>query len=141
MNSELIEALKQLEREKKISAQTILDALEQALATAYKRNHPEDDEIEVSIDPETGEITVFAIELSGEEGEEKRREEEGGKGSEEGKKGEKGGGGKRGEGEWRIKIKGRNGEGEREKGEMRKEKGKGGKEIKERIWFYFVQET
>lgn len=66
MNKELIEALKQLEREKKISAQTILDALEQALATAYKRNHPEEDEIEVSIDPETGEITAYAVELSGE---------------------------------------------------------------------------
>ncbi|HEX21108.1 MAG TPA: transcription termination/antitermination protein NusA [Actinobacteria bacterium] len=66
MNSELIEALRQLEREKKISAQTILDALEQALAVAYKRNHPEEDEIQVSIDPESGEITAYAVELSGE---------------------------------------------------------------------------
>lgn len=66
MNSELIEALRQLEREKKINPQTILDALEQALAAAYKRNHPEDEEIDVTIDPETGEIKAYAVEMSGE---------------------------------------------------------------------------
>lgn len=66
MNSELIEALRQLEREKKIDPQTIIDALEQALAAAYKRNHPGEEEIEVSIDSETGEIKAFAVEMSGE---------------------------------------------------------------------------
>lgn len=62
----MIEALRQLEREKKIDPQTIIDALEQALASAYKRNHPEEEEIEVTIDPETGEIKAYALELEGE---------------------------------------------------------------------------
>lgn len=65
MSSELIEALKQLEREKKIDPQTIIDALEQALAAAYMRNHPEGDDIEVTVDPETGEIKAFALEYEG----------------------------------------------------------------------------
>lgn len=63
MNKELIEALKQLEREKKIDAQTILETLEAALASVYKRGNNEDErEIRVKINPETGEPKVFEIE-------------------------------------------------------------------------------
>lgn len=67
MNSELIEALHQLEREKGIEAETVLDALEVALAGAYERHHPEA-KIRVHIDPETGASTVYSQELD-EEGE------------------------------------------------------------------------
>ncbi len=76
MSSELIDALKQLEREKKIDPQTFLDALEQALAAAYMRLHPEEDEIEVEIDSESGEIKAFALELEARDEEEDEEGEE-----------------------------------------------------------------
>ena len=75
MNKELIEALRQIEREKKIDASTILEALEAALIAVYKRNYGEDLEIDVKIDPETGELSVFRLELD-EEGDELSREEQ-----------------------------------------------------------------
>ncbi len=75
MNKELIEALRQIEREKKIDASTILEALEAALVAVYKRNYGEELEIDVKIDPETGELSVFRIELD-EEGNELSREQQ-----------------------------------------------------------------
>jgi N utilization substance protein A len=63
MNKELIEALRQIEREKKIDAGTILEALEAALAAIYKKNYEKEDrDIEVNIDPESGELSVFELE-------------------------------------------------------------------------------
>lgn len=64
MNKELVEALKQLEREKKIDAKTILETLEAALAAVYKRNYDEEKDIRVSINPETGEPKVYLIETA-----------------------------------------------------------------------------
>lgn len=75
MNKELIEALRQIEREKKIDASTILEALEAALVAVYKRNYGEELEIDVKIDPETGELSVFRLELD-EEGNELSREQQ-----------------------------------------------------------------
>lgn len=63
MNKELIEALRQIEREKKIEAATILEAIETALAAVYKKSYGEDHEVEVKIDPESGDLSVFALEL------------------------------------------------------------------------------
>lgn len=60
MNTELIEALKQLEREKNIDPSTILDALKAALASAYKNNYGVSDEVRVEINPDTGKIQVFS---------------------------------------------------------------------------------
>ncbi|MCL5292539.1 MAG: transcription termination factor NusA [Actinobacteria bacterium] len=68
MNGELIEALRQLEREKQIEPGAILDALEQALVSAYKRNYGEK-EIRVEINPETGQIRVFEQEVEEKDGE------------------------------------------------------------------------
>ncbi len=70
MNGELIEALKQLEREKQIDPNTVLEALKSALASAYKKNYGGINEIRVDIDPHTGKIRVFSQEWVEREGEE-----------------------------------------------------------------------
>jgi transcription termination/antitermination protein NusA len=69
VSAELVEALRELEREKGISFETILQGLEEALASAYKssvRGHTlpldEEDETEgyrVTLDPESGDMRVF----------------------------------------------------------------------------------
>lgn len=76
MNKELIEALRQIEREKKIDPSTILEALETSLAGVYKKNYEdEEQEIEVNIDPESGELSVFVLEEDA-DGEVTRTEQE-----------------------------------------------------------------
>jgi N utilization substance protein A len=72
VNAELIAALKQLEREKQIEAGAILDALRQALVSAYKKNYKTKADIRVDIDTETGQIRVFSQEKIECEGEEPR---------------------------------------------------------------------
>ena len=78
MNPDLIEALKQIEREKRIAPETIIKALEAALVSAYKRNYGSVPNIRVHIHPETGEIKVFSSrlvkEVPGEESEEEEVE-------------------------------------------------------------------
>jgi N utilization substance protein A len=67
VNQDLIQALKELEREKGIPFQTILSGLEDALASAYKaykRQHdPDLDEettgVRVQLDPESGEMRAW----------------------------------------------------------------------------------
>jgi N utilization substance protein A len=66
MNAELIQALKELEREKGIAFETILHGLEEALASAYKSSmrgpDEEEDEtrdVRVILDPESGEMEAF----------------------------------------------------------------------------------
>jgi N utilization substance protein A len=61
MSSELIEALKQLEREKGIDQFVILDRLEQALASTYKKMLDLENEVRVTIDRDTGSIKVFEL--------------------------------------------------------------------------------
>jgi len=70
VNGELIEALKQLEREKQIDPDTVLEALMSALASAYKRNYGGTGDVRVDIDPNTGQIRVFQQEWIEKEGEE-----------------------------------------------------------------------
>lgn len=69
MNGELIEALRQIGREKRIDLDKLLDALKAALLSAYKRNFGSDPDVRVEIDRESGEIKVFA-EREAEEGKE-----------------------------------------------------------------------
>lgn len=66
MNTELIDALQQIEREKGISVETLLEGLKAALASAYKRNYESGGDIRVDINPVSGEIRVFSIEQVGE---------------------------------------------------------------------------
>ncbi|HEV2887396.1 MAG TPA: NusA N-terminal domain-containing protein, partial [Jatrophihabitans sp.] len=59
-----IAALRSIEREKEISFETVLQALETALLTAYRHtNHPMP-HARVEIDPKTGAVTVWAAEYS-----------------------------------------------------------------------------
>ena len=63
MNSEMMEALENIEREKGISIEIMLEALANALVTAYKRQPNAAEEALVEIDIETGDIHVIAQEL------------------------------------------------------------------------------
>jgi N utilization substance protein A len=63
MNSEMMEALENIEREKGISVEIMLEALANALVTAYKRMPSAAEEALVEIDVETGDIKVIAQEL------------------------------------------------------------------------------
>ena len=60
MNSELIEALNILEKEKNISKATLLEAIEQSLLQACKNHFGKADNVKVNINAETGDFTVFA---------------------------------------------------------------------------------
>lgn len=60
MNTEFIEALEELEREKGIAMEVLLDALEAALISAYKRNFGSLQNVRVHIDRTSGEIKVYA---------------------------------------------------------------------------------
>ena len=60
MNTELLEALNILEKEKDISKETILDAIENSLLNACKNHFGKADNIHVNIDRSTGEVRVYA---------------------------------------------------------------------------------
>ncbi len=60
MNRELIEALDVLEKEKDISKEVMLDAIENSLITAYKNHFGKSDNVKVTIDRETGDFAIFA---------------------------------------------------------------------------------
>jgi N utilization substance protein A len=74
LNLEWLEALRQIEREKGIDSETVIQALEAALLSAYKKNYTTEEEARVEVNRETGSIHVFAI--IEEEGEGESREEE-----------------------------------------------------------------
>lgn len=61
MNTEFMEALTDLERDKGIKKDILLEAIETALISAYKRHFGTDQNARVEIDGDTGEIKVFAI--------------------------------------------------------------------------------
>ena len=59
MNLELIEALKALEKEKGIDAEIILEAIEAALISAYKKNFASLQNVRVYVDRITGKSKYF----------------------------------------------------------------------------------
>lgn len=61
MSAELLYALNQLEKEKGIDKEVLIEAIEQALISAYKRNFGSAQNVEVSIDRNTGQIRVYAL--------------------------------------------------------------------------------
>ncbi len=60
---QVMEALELLERERGVPVETILDALANALVSAYKRSPGAAEEARVTIDPDQGDILVYAQEL------------------------------------------------------------------------------
>ena len=60
MNKELMGDLDELEREKNISKETLLDAIEQSLIQAYKNHFGKADNVHVTINRETGDFSVYA---------------------------------------------------------------------------------
>ncbi|MDR2995927.1 MAG: transcription termination factor NusA, partial [Bacillus cereus] len=60
MSTELLDALLVLESEKGISKDIIIDAIEAALISAYKRNFNQAQNVRVSFNPEVGTIQVLA---------------------------------------------------------------------------------
>lgn len=60
MSSELLDALTLLEKEKGISKEVLLEAIEAALISAYKRNFNSAQNVRVDVNPETGTMRVFA---------------------------------------------------------------------------------
>jgi len=59
MNLEFLEAIEALEREKHMSKDMLIDAIESALVSAYKKNYGTSQNVRVDIDRETGDINVF----------------------------------------------------------------------------------
>ncbi len=59
-SSELIIAMEELEKEKGIKKELLLEAIEQALVTAYKRNFDSAENVKITMDKATGEIHVYA---------------------------------------------------------------------------------
>ena len=60
MNSELLEALNTLEKEKGISKDTLLEAIQQSLLQAYKNQYDRTDNVTVTIDPETCDYHILS---------------------------------------------------------------------------------
>ncbi len=60
MSSELLDALIILEKEKGISRDVLIEAIEAALVSAYKRNFNQAQNVRVDLNLDTGTMRVFA---------------------------------------------------------------------------------
>ena len=60
MKSELVLAINQLCAERKLSPEVVMEAVQASLISAYKRNFGATANIEVRMDPDTGDVRVFA---------------------------------------------------------------------------------
>ncbi len=63
MSKEILEAVRQIEKEKGIEGDTLIEALEDALLAAYKKTPGAARHAEVALDHATGDFLVYAIEL------------------------------------------------------------------------------
>ncbi|WP_412990193.1 transcription termination factor NusA [Pediococcus siamensis] len=61
MSKEMISALNTLEEEKGIKKEVVIDALEAALVSAYKRNYGQAQNVDVEFDDKKGDIHVYAV--------------------------------------------------------------------------------
>lgn len=61
MSAELMQALEQLEKEKGIQKEVLIEAIEAALVSAYKRNFGSTQNVKIYIDPTTGDVKVYAL--------------------------------------------------------------------------------
>ena len=60
-NKELITAMDELEKERGIKKDYLLESLESALVMAYKRNFDSAENVKVTMDKTTGEVHVYAV--------------------------------------------------------------------------------
>lgn len=60
MNFEVIQALEELERERGVSKEILLEALEAALVSAFKRHYGSTQNVRVDLDGDAGTVRVFA---------------------------------------------------------------------------------
>ena len=60
MNHEFMEALDELEKDRGIEKEILIDTIEQALLTAYKKNFGSAQNVRVEIDREKGDVRVFS---------------------------------------------------------------------------------
>ncbi|WP_053957395.1 transcription termination factor NusA [Inediibacterium massiliense] len=61
MNGDFIEALDQIEKEKGVSKDILIEAIEAALISGYKRNYGTSQNVKVYIDRESGDVRVFSL--------------------------------------------------------------------------------
>jgi transcription termination/antitermination protein NusA len=69
LNLEWLDALRQIEREKGIDSETIIQALESALLSTYNKNYTDAEEARVEVNRETGNIHVYSETVDEESGE------------------------------------------------------------------------
>ena len=60
-NKQLIVAIQELEKEKGIKKDYLLDSIETALLTAYRRNYNSQENVKVVVDRETGASHLYAV--------------------------------------------------------------------------------
>jgi len=60
MNQEFIEALEELEKDRGIDKDILIDTIEQALLTAYKKNFGSAQNVRVEVDREKGDVRVYS---------------------------------------------------------------------------------
>ena len=61
MSKEMIQALDALEQEKGVKKEVVIEALEAALVSAYKRNYNQAQNVDVEFDPKQGDIHIYAV--------------------------------------------------------------------------------
>lgn len=61
MNGEFLQALDEIAKEKGVSKELLIDAIDTALVSAYKKNFGTSQNVKVTINRETGEVEVFAL--------------------------------------------------------------------------------
>ncbi|HEX3028119.1 MAG TPA: transcription termination factor NusA [Clostridia bacterium] len=61
MSAELIHALEQLEKEKGIDKEILIEAIEAALISAYKRNFGSTQNVKITFDRSSGDVRVYAL--------------------------------------------------------------------------------
>ncbi|MCT4585484.1 MAG: transcription termination factor NusA [Peptostreptococcaceae bacterium] len=67
MNAEFMMALEEIEKEKGVSKESILETIDAALVSAYKKNFGSSQNVRIDINRETGEVKVFSQRLVSED--------------------------------------------------------------------------
>lgn len=61
MNKEFIKALEEIEKDKGIQKSIILESIEKALAKSYEKNFDDNNNVEIKINDETGDVSVYSL--------------------------------------------------------------------------------